>query len=84
MMRIGIYIFVLSLYLLNLCACEPNERRIIAENRSLIDSLANKQIKILRTELDSLCDLEFEVRVQAATDSIMAVRIEEIKKMLGQ
>ena len=62
--------------------CEPNERRIVAENRTLIDSLANKEIKQLRTELDSICDLEFERRVQEASDSIMQVRIEEIKKML--
>ena len=77
-------ILAISFLIVLTMACEPNERRIIAENRSLIDSLANQQIKALRIELDSICDLEFEARVEAASDSIMQVRIEEIKKLLGK
>ena len=84
MNRYLVFIFFIGIYLFGLSACEPDEQRIIAENRSLIDSLANKQIKVLRTELDSICDLEFDARVQVAMDSIMEVRIEEIKKMLGR
>ena len=84
MIRYLVFILFIGAYLLGLCACQPDERRIVAENRSLIDSLANQQIKLLRTELDSICDLEFDARVEIAMDSIMEVRIEEIKKMLGR
>ena len=84
MNRYLVFMVFCGIYLFGLSACEPNERRIVAENRSLIDSLANKRIKLMRTELDSICDLEFDARVQIAKDSIMEVRIEEIKKMLGR
>ena len=57
---------------------EPLDRKTIR----MIDTLAAKEIKLLRKELDSLCEAQFDVYVQTYVDSIMQVRMEEIKALI--
>lgn len=49
----------------------------------MIDSIYNAQRKEMLTELDSICDLEFDARVQAAVDSIIEKRLLEIQRLKG-
>ncbi|MEL6864419.1 MAG: hypothetical protein AAFP19_08375 [Bacteroidota bacterium] len=60
-------------------ACEPNPNDIIAANRRHIDTLVKREIKLLDKELDSLCILETKNQLQALVDSIMEVRLREIR-----
>lgn len=48
-----------------------------------IDTIAAKQINVLRPQLDSLCDARFDSLVAVAMDSIMVVRQLERAKILG-
>ncbi len=67
-----------------LCSqCERDPNQIISEHRILIDTLVNRQTKVLRPRLDSLCDADFDRMVAIAADSIMAIRLENIKKIKG-
>ena len=62
--------------------CQKKPIEIDRKTRRVIDTLAEKQIKILRIEMDSLCTLNFDKYVQEYVDSIRVVRIEEIKRMM--
>jgi len=64
-------------------SCEPEAPRIRSAERKIIDSLYNKKVAILKVELDSMCQLTFDKRVDQAVDSIMAERIAERKRRLG-
>lgn len=66
-------------------SCGKDDSRIVFSHseRKLIDSLATKQKKIIGSEIDSLCTLHFDDRVQALVDSIMEKRLEEQKRLLS-
>ena len=57
---------------------EPLDRKTIR----MIDTMATKEIRKLRSEMDSLCNLEFDTYVQYYVDSIIQKRREEIKALI--
>jgi hypothetical protein len=57
---------------------EPLDRKTIR----MIDTLAAKEIKKLRVELDSICSANFDTYVQLYVDSILETRIKEIKALI--
>ncbi len=67
-----------------LFSCGKDESRIVFSHaeKKLIDSLATKQKKVIGPEIDSLCTLHFDNRVQALVDSIMEKRLEEQKRLM--
>ena len=71
----------ISLLALLTTYCERDPNQIISEHRRLIDTLANRQTKLLRPRLDSLCKAEFDQRVALAVDSIIEVRREEERRL---
>jgi len=75
--------FWIFLFILPQSCTEDNERLTRVE-RKRADSLVLKQTKILRKELDSICDTDFEKEVQLVVDSIIIERKKEIKKILSQ
>lgn len=77
------FLFWISCFILPMSCVEESERLTRAE-RKIVDTLVLAETKILRTELDSLCDLNFEASVTRVVDSILAKRLEEIKKILDQ
>ena len=60
--------------------CETEPPRLTIEHKNQIDTLVKYQSLLLRAELDSLCEVDFDKKVQAATDSLVKVRIEEINR----
>ena len=77
------FLFWIGCFILPMSCVEESERLTRAE-RKVVDTLVLKETKILRTESDSLCDLNFEASVTRVVDSILAKRLEEIKKILDQ
>ena len=82
-MKISIPILLLAGFLFTLNACtDPPPPSLNAKDRELIDSLFRLEIKVLKPELDSLCDATFDQRVQVAVDSMLIVRRAEIERQL--
>lgn len=69
--------------LLFLASCtEPPPPSLSSQDRKIADSLYRDSINYLKPVMDSLCDLNFDKNVQATVDSIMAERLEEIRKQM--
>lgn len=51
--------------------------RLTSKERQKVDTLVARQLRIMRPRIDSLCDLHFETKVAAATDSIIQLRLEQ-------
>lgn len=69
-----------------LCMQSCGKRRIVINRdmRRTIDTLSARQTYALRPVLDSVCVLKTDSLVSVMTDSILVVRREEIRKLLGQ
>ena len=50
-------------------------------DRAMIDTLYSRQVRLLRPQLDSLCDAMFAGEVQRAVDSIIKVRRAEEEQL---
>lgn len=69
--------------LLFLASCtEPPPPSLNSADRKVADSIYRDSINYLKPLIDSLCELNFEENVQATVDSIMAQRLEEIRKQM--
>ena len=75
-------LFICTIGLQLLPGCEKRTEPLDRKTMRMIDTLATKEIRVLRVELDSLCDLNFDTYVQYYVDSILEVRREEIKKLI--
>ncbi len=51
------------------------------EARVLIDTMYIQEVRVLRPELDSLCELEFEDRVAELVDSLLPIRRAEEERL---
>ncbi|MEO1515886.1 MAG: hypothetical protein AAFV95_12770 [Bacteroidota bacterium] len=65
-------------------ACEKSREQVISTHSELIDTLVNRELRLVGPRLDSICTAEYEERLQNATDSIVKIRKEKIEKLLGQ
>ncbi len=70
------------LFLQTACIEEPIE--LDKKARTLVDTLYLRQTKILRVELDSICDHAFDQRVKVAVDSILKLRLKEIDEIINR
>ena len=52
------------------------------KQKAMIDTLYRRSTKILRPELDSICETLFEKRVKLAVDSILELRLKEKEALL--
>lgn len=52
------------------------------DDRKLVDSFYMREVSKLKPELDSLCELSFDARVQRAVDSILIERRIEIEEQM--
>lgn len=79
-------ILCFSLFLILPAACdiEAPELPLTKEEKKMIDSIYIAEKKILRKELDSLCDLRFNDFVDHAVDSIIKDRRKEIEMLLNR
>ena len=78
-----VVLLIFSLHFLSCNGCEQQAPRLRSAERKIVDSLYVKRAELVKIELDSLCKLSFDERVDYAVDSILALRIEERKKRLG-
>jgi len=51
--------------------------RLTSNERRQIDTLVSREVRTMRPYYDSLCQINFETMVAAATDSIVQKRLEE-------
>lgn len=65
-------------------SCEEIPTKLGKAERKAVDTIVNNRIKILRAELDSMCDLNHQKLVDRAVDSIMNKRMQEIDLLLGK
>lgn len=75
-----VFIFVLLFSL----ACEDPPLELNKIERREVDTMVNHQIKILRPQLDSICDNRRSTLVKNAVDSIMKKRMNEIELLTGK
>jgi len=76
--------FSLFLILPIACTVEPPELPLTKEEKKVIDSIYVVEKKILKKELDSLCDMRFNGFVDHAVDSIIKDRKIEIERLLNR
>ena len=79
-------IICLSLFLVLPAACtfDPPELPLTKEERKEIDSIYIAESKIQKKEMDSLCDLRFNLFVDHAVDSIIEDRMQEIERLINR
>ncbi len=69
---------LLSILLFAFAACESEAVKLTRDDRSMIDTLANRQIFAMVAELDKWCKDSTPVLRQRMVDSLMIVREQEI------
>jgi len=75
----------ISLLLLGLCiGCTEGEVSLNRTEMKLVDSLYRQERDLLDPVLKDSCTTLRTMRLEALIDSIRKVRIEEIKKMIGE
>ena len=82
-LKFPFYIIIVQLFFLISAlsfSCEKEAPRLSKEQKALIDTLVKERTILLRAELDSLCNVDFDKKVQIATDSMVKIRIEEINQ----
>jgi len=84
MKKIGSCCLLFALVALSQMSCLEEPPMLNNQDKKLIDSLYNVERKAMTLELDSICDVEFDSRVQSAVDSIMEKRLEEIRRLKGR
>jgi hypothetical protein len=67
-----------------IASCGKRHVQIDSQTRRTIDTTASRQIYVLRAEMDSLCELKTDSMVRVMSDSILDVRRQEIRKLLGK
>jgi hypothetical protein len=82
-LKLLFFSFLLS-FLFAVGCTEPPVPSLNSKDRRYIDSLYKDSIQVLRPIIDSLCELNFDDRVNAAVDSMMTIRLEEIRKQLAR
>lgn len=65
-------------------ACTEDNEKLNRAERKLVDSIVLKETKLLRKEIDSICDADFEREVQFVVDSVLVKRREDIRKIMGK
>lgn len=70
--------------MLLLLSCGKREVEIDRETRTVIDTIAAKEIRLLNEELDSLCTAKFDRMVLQVLDSILAVREREVQSYIKE
>ena len=80
-----VLLFVVSCLLLTAaCTIETPVMPLTKEERQLIDSIYIEESKLLKVEMDSLCDLKFDRFVNHAVDSIIEDRLQEIERLINR
>lgn len=65
-------------------ACEKTNEEIKSELRDIVRKDINKRNAALRPVLDSLCELNKAYTIRQSVDSLIKIRIEEIRKIAEQ
>ncbi|MBL7781496.1 MAG: hypothetical protein JNM22_09800 [Saprospiraceae bacterium] len=77
------FLFVVLLGLIaGTSGCGSSETPLDAKTREAIDSLSTAQIRVLRVELDSQCQMARVTQMPHLVDSIKQVRLREIQEQL--
>ncbi len=79
------FIFAAIITFISVCgwlSCGSAETPLDANTRQTIDSLATAEIRVLRIELDSQCQMARVTVVPQMVDSIKRVRLREIEEQL--
>ena len=73
---------ILCSFLLTMSACEEAARPPLnAAQRNMQDSIVTERLKESSLRMDSICDEQLESLVRIYYDSVLDVRLNEIKKL---
>lgn len=72
----SIVFFALSFLVLTGCTDNP-PLSLSPEDRTLMDTLYSREVRVLRPRLDSLCDSLFAAEVPKVVDSLLNIRRQE-------
>lgn len=75
-------LFLFLIFSVNGCSCGSAETPLDANTRQTIDSLSTSEIRLLRVELDSQCQLARTTQIPHLIDSIKQRRLYEIQEQL--
>ena len=59
------------------CGGKEPEMRLTSAERVRVDTIVQQRMEVLRPQMDSLCDANFDQWVLEAVDSIIQIRKEE-------
>ena len=65
-------------------SCGKDEIKMTPKIKTHIDTTYRNEVRVLATELDSICDMRFDSLVSVAKDSILKIRLKERKEKLGK
>ncbi len=82
LLRFLCLVAMLSCFVFN--SCGKRRVQIDRDTRRMIDTLAAREINILRPEMDSLCRFQMDSLVATLRDSVFSARKEEMRKLLGR
>ena len=84
MRRIRYIILLIACIYMGSSSCTDEIRPLSKAEMNMIDTLYINETELLKVELDSLCKLEYDRVYKQSVDSIKAVRLKEIKSILGK
>lgn len=78
---IGFLLFIMQCFACT--GCGSQAPRLRSAERAIVDSLFKMEVETLSLELDSICNMSLNERLDYTVDSIMTVRLKERKNRLG-
>lgn len=82
MNRLILFILIIIFVPVIFFTCEKEPPKLSRAQNKVLDSLAKVRTIVLRKQLDSLCDIQFEEEIDRTTDSIVEIRINMIRKKI--
>ena len=64
--------------------CRLPSSELTPEEHDLVDTLYTDRVKLLRAELDSICEVQTDSMKRRAVDSLVELQLIEIKKLISR
>ncbi len=82
--KIKSILWISAIFLLLIIACSPESERFNSTEERKIRRLVRKQKDSIRVKQDSLCNLEIKAKLDGMVDSLLKVKIDDLKTKMGK